>query len=131
VLLVGGADPPVASAEKIDLTRSSPQWQPAGAMNMARTSAQCDRSSGRHRPGDGGSSAPGFDNAAGAVLNGELWDPSANSFTQLARGLDIAAITRSLCCCPMVACCRREAISIRITPNCFRRPTCSRGQGRP
>src|SRR5688572_27721020 len=34
----------------------------------------------------GGSSAPGFDNAAGAVLNGELWDPSANSFTQLAPG---------------------------------------------
>ena len=33
----------------------------------------------------GGSSAPGFDNAAGAVLSAELWDRSDNSFAQLAK----------------------------------------------
>jgi hypothetical protein len=84
VLLVGGGDPPVASAEKIDLNNSSPQWQSAGAMNMPRRQLNATVLPDGTVLVTGGSSAPGFDNAAGAVLNGELWDPSANSFTQLA-----------------------------------------------
>ena len=84
VLLVGGGDPPVASAEKIDLNNSSPQWQSAGAMNMPRRQLNATVLPDGTVLVTGGSSAPGFDNAAGAVLNGELWDPSSNSFTQLA-----------------------------------------------
>jgi len=84
VLLVGGGDPPVASAEKIDLNNSSPQWQSAGAMNMPRRQLNATVLPDGTVLVTGGSSATGFDNAAGAVLNGELWDPSANSFTQLA-----------------------------------------------
>ena len=85
VLIVGGDDPPVASAEKIDLNSSSPQWQPAGAMNMPRRQLNATVLPDGTVLATGGSNAPGFDNAAGAVLNGELWNPSSNSFTQLAQ----------------------------------------------
>ena len=85
VLIVGGDDPPIASAEKIDLNRPSPQWQPAGAMNMPRRQLNATVLPDGTVLMTGGSSAPGFDNAAGAVLNAELWDPSANAFTQLAQ----------------------------------------------
>jgi hypothetical protein len=85
VLIVGGADPPIASAEKIDLNQSSPQWQPAGAMAMARRQLNATILPDGAVLVTGGSNAPGFDNGAGGVLNAELWDPSDNSFTQLAR----------------------------------------------
>jgi hypothetical protein len=85
VLIVGGADPPVASAEKIDLNGSSPQWQPAGAMNMPRRQLNATVLPDGAVLVTGGSNVAGFDNGAGAVRSAELWDPSDNSFTQLAQ----------------------------------------------
>ena len=85
VLIVGGADPPIASAEKIDLNQSSPQWQPAGAMAMARRQLNATILPDGAVLVTGGSNAPGFDNGAGGVLSAERWDPSDNSFTQLAK----------------------------------------------
>jgi Galactose oxidase-like, Early set domain/Fibronectin type III domain/Kelch motif len=84
VLMVGGNDPPTASAEKIDLNLAVPTWQSAGLMHTARRQLN-----GTILPDGtvlitGGSSGAGFDNAATPVFTAERWDPAQNSFTELA-----------------------------------------------
>jgi galactose oxidase-like protein/Calx-beta domain-containing protein/glyoxal oxidase-like protein/Kelch motif protein len=92
VLIIGGtADParppnlpPTASAEIIDLQASTPVWTSIAPMTFAR----------RHHVASllpdgtvlvcGGTSAPGFKNATGAVFAPELWNPQTNTWTLLA-----------------------------------------------
>ena len=76
VLLIGGGEDPVTRcAQLIDLNEESPAWITVEPMNFKR----------RHHNGTflpdgkvlvtGGTSTPGFNDADGAVLEVEIWDP--------------------------------------------------------
>jgi len=87
VLIVGGNDPPRATAEKIDLNVATPAWQPAGTMASARRQLNATVLPDGTVLVTGGSSAAGFNTASGAVYTAELWDPARpveNAFTTLA-----------------------------------------------
>ena len=84
ILLVGGGDPPTATAEVIDLNAQTPTWTYVAPMSIAR----------RHLNGTilpdgkllitGGSSGAGFDNETAPVFSTELWDPVTRQFSTLA-----------------------------------------------
>ena len=84
VLIVGGNDPPRASAEKIDLNLALPSWQSAGSMHTARRQLNATMLPDGTVLVTGGSSGAGFNNAAAPVFTAERWDPAQNSFTELA-----------------------------------------------
>ena len=84
VLMVGGNDPPRASAEKIDLNLAVPTWQSAGVMHTARRQLNATMLPNGSVLITGGSSGAGFDNASAPVLTAERWDPASNTFTELA-----------------------------------------------
>ena len=84
ILYVGGGDPPTNTAEVIDLNQPNPTWAYTGSMAYNRRQIN-----GTLLPtGDvlvtGGTGAPGFNNAAGAVHAAELWSPTTGSWTTLA-----------------------------------------------
>ncbi|KQT14187.1 hypothetical protein ASG30_00960 [Ramlibacter sp. Leaf400] len=86
ILLVGGGDPPLASAEVIDLNEADPGWRTVPPMSAAR----------RHHTSTllpdgtvlvtGGTSGPGHNNPDAPVLSAELWDPATETWTTLASG---------------------------------------------
>jgi len=84
VLIVGGGDPPRASAEKIDLNLAAPTWQSGGLLHTARRQLNSTMLPDGTVLITGGSSGAGFDNAAAPVFTAERWDPAQNSFTELA-----------------------------------------------
>ena len=87
VLIVGGNDPPRATAEKIDLTAPTPAWQAAGQMQSARRQLNATILPDGTVLMTGGSSGAGFNNANAPVLTAERWDPAQpaeKSFTTLA-----------------------------------------------
>jgi hypothetical protein len=84
VLIVGGSDPPRASAEKIDLNLPVPTWQSAGDMHTPRRQLNTTILPDGTVLVTGGSSGAGFDNRTTPVYAAERWDPAQNSFTVLA-----------------------------------------------
>jgi hypothetical protein len=84
VLIVGGNDPPIASAERIDLNLANPAWQSAGLMHTARRQLNATMLPDGTVLVTGGSSGAGFNNAAAPAYTAERWDPAQNSFTELA-----------------------------------------------
>jgi galactose oxidase len=84
VLLVGGGDPPTKTAEVIDLKAGTPAWRPVIPMAYNRRQINATLLPDGTVLVTGGSSSPGFDNAAGAVYAGELWDPVAETWTTVA-----------------------------------------------
>jgi hypothetical protein len=95
VLIVGGGAP-TNSAEIINLNQSSiisptttanpptPVWQYVNAMAFARRQMNLTILADGKVLATGGSSAGGFNNAAGSVLAAELWDPETNTWTTMA-----------------------------------------------
>ncbi len=84
VLYVGGGDPPTNTAEVIDLNAASPAWTYTGAMAFARRHMNATLLPTGDVLVTGGTSAPGFNNAAGAVHAAELWSPTTGTWTTLA-----------------------------------------------
>jgi len=84
VLMVGGNDPPKASAEKIDLNLATPTWQSGGLMHTPRRQVNSTVLPDGTVLITGGSSGAGFNNSAAPVYTAERWDPAQNSFTELA-----------------------------------------------
>jgi hypothetical protein len=84
VLNLGGADPPTASAESIDLTNSSPTWQSVAPMNEPRRQANATLLPDGKVLVTGGSSGSGFDNSSYPVYSAEMWDSATNQWTLLA-----------------------------------------------
>ena len=86
ILVVGGGDPPVASAEVIDLNAPNPGWRTVAPMSVAR----------RHHTGTllpdgtvlvtGGTAGAGHNNPDAPTLSAELWDPATEAWTTLASG---------------------------------------------
>ncbi len=69
VLMVGGGDPPRASAEKIDLTLPVPTWQSAGVMHTARRQINATVLPDGTVLVTGGSSGAGFNNETTPVYD--------------------------------------------------------------
>jgi hypothetical protein len=86
ILVVGGGDPPQASAEVIDLNAANPSWRTVASMSVAR----------RHHTSTllpdgtvlvtGGTAGAGHNNPDAPTLSAELWDPATEAWTTLASG---------------------------------------------
>lgn len=84
VVYIGGADPPVASAEIINLNVTSPAWTLVGSMAQPRRQHNATLLPDGKVVVTGGSSSSGFDTASGAVRAAEMWDPATGNFTTMA-----------------------------------------------
>ena len=84
VLLVGGADPPTATAETIDLNAATPAWKSTGTMHFARRQHNAVVLPDGKVFVVGGSSAGGFDTSTSPVLPTEMWDPATGAWTVMA-----------------------------------------------
>jgi len=84
VLVVGGADPPTATAEIIDLNATTPAWKFTGAMHFARRQHNAVILPDGKVFIVGGSSGSGFDNSSTPVAPAEMWDPATGAFTTMA-----------------------------------------------
>jgi len=84
VLVVGGADPPTATAEIIDLNATTPAWKFTGSMHFPRRQQNAVILPDGKVFIVGGSSGSGFDNSSTPVLPTEMWDPATGAFTTMA-----------------------------------------------
>ncbi|HKD82716.1 MAG TPA: carboxypeptidase regulatory-like domain-containing protein [Candidatus Angelobacter sp.] len=84
VLVVGGDDPPTATAETIDLTAATPAWKSTGSMHSARRQHNAVILPDGKVFIVGGSSGSGFDNSSAPVAPTEMWNPATGTFTVMA-----------------------------------------------
>ncbi|MGC2696262.1 MAG: carboxypeptidase regulatory-like domain-containing protein [Candidatus Angelobacter sp.] len=84
VAVIGGADPPTATAEVIDLNAATPAWKYTGSMHYPRRQNNAVILPNGKVLIVGGSSGSGFDNSGTPVLPTEMWDPATGQFTVMA-----------------------------------------------
>jgi hypothetical protein len=84
VLVLGGGDPPTATAEVIDLNAQTPSWRFVGSMNNARRQFDATLLPDGKVLATGGSSGAGFDNSSAPVYAAEMWDPATEQWTTMA-----------------------------------------------
>jgi len=84
ILVVGGGDPPTASAEVIDLNAPTPAWRTVASMSVARRQLNATLLPDGTVLVTGGTSGPGFNNATTPVFSAELWNPATEAWTTLA-----------------------------------------------
>lgn len=84
VLLVGGGDPPTATAEIINLNSATPAWAFTGSMHFARRQHNAVVLPDGKVFISGGGSASVFDPSGSPVLPTEMWDPATGAFTTMA-----------------------------------------------
>jgi hypothetical protein len=84
VAVFGGADPPTATAEKIDLNATTPAWTFTSSMHYPRRQHNAVILPDGKVFIVGGSSAGGFDTSTSPVLPTEMWDPATGQFTVMA-----------------------------------------------
>lgn len=83
ILMCGGGNPPTSTAEIIDLNATKPAWQWTGSMQYPRRHANATVLANGNVLVTGGSSLAKND-AAGAVLAAELWEPATGQWATLA-----------------------------------------------
>ena len=84
VAIIGGADPPIATAETIDLNAAAPAWRFTGSMHFPRRQHNAVILPDGKVLIVGGSSGSGFDNTSTPVLPAEMWNPATGQFTVMA-----------------------------------------------
>lgn len=84
ILMVGGGDPPTATAETINLNAATPAWTKTGSMHFARRQHNAVVLPDGKVLIVGGSSAGGFDTSTSPVAPTEMWDPATGQFTVMA-----------------------------------------------
>ena len=88
IMLVGGdgdgTRATTNTAEVIDLNAATPAWKSVASMAHARRQQNATVLPDGTVLVNGGTSASGFDNPAGAVYAAELWSPATNTWTTLA-----------------------------------------------
>ncbi|HEV7523264.1 MAG TPA: carboxypeptidase regulatory-like domain-containing protein [Candidatus Angelobacter sp.] len=84
VAVIGGADPPTATSEVIDLNSATPGWKFTGSMHFPRRQHNAVILPDGKVFIVGGSSAGGFDTSTAPVLPTEMWDPVTGQFTVMA-----------------------------------------------
>lgn len=82
-LIVGGGDPPTASAEVLDLQAATPAWRSVAPMALARRHLNTTVLPDGQVLVTGGVSGAGFDNEATPALTAELWDPGSGQWIPL------------------------------------------------
>ncbi|HSY50693.1 MAG TPA: galactose oxidase-like domain-containing protein [Thermoanaerobaculia bacterium] len=85
VLIVGGSDPPLKSAETFDLNKSGAEWELTGSMTFARRQMNATILADGTVLATGGTSGRGFNNTNTPVHEAELWDPATGKWTTLAK----------------------------------------------
>lgn len=84
ILIVGGQDPPTASAEVIDLNAATPAWKATGSMKTPRRHVNATVLPDGTVLATGGTSGNGFEDATKPVMAPELWNPNTGVWTTLA-----------------------------------------------
>lgn len=84
VIFVGGADPPTAACEIIDLNAPTPAWTPTGSMAIQRRQHNVTLLPDGKLLVTGGSFGRGFDDSTSPVFEAEMWDPVTGEWTTLA-----------------------------------------------
>ena len=84
VLVLGGSDPPTASAQIIDLNDKHPTWKSIDPMHLPRRQLNAAVLPDGNVFVSGGSKGPGFNNGLLKVLDCEAWDPTTGKWTLLA-----------------------------------------------
>jgi galactose oxidase len=82
--IIGGGLTPTSTVETFDLNVPGATFQAAPSMNYARRQINTTVLPDGRVLVTGGTSAPGFNNASGAVLTPELWDPAKGTWTTVA-----------------------------------------------
>lgn len=100
ILIVGGGDPPTATAEIIDLNESIPVWKPIADMQYARRQLNATLLPDGKVLVTGGTGGTGFNDESNPVLPAELWDPESETWTtlpamQVTRGYHSTAVLLS------------------------------------
>jgi hypothetical protein len=83
IVLIGGVDPPTNTAVTININGSSPVTTQVGSMVAARRQHNATILADGTVLVTGGTSGAGFNNAAGALLSTELWNPTTGLFKTL------------------------------------------------
>jgi hypothetical protein len=90
VMIAGGGQfPPTAAVEVIDLDEADPDWREVAPMKNARIQLTLTLLPDGSVLATGGSSAPGFTDAAGGVYTPELWNPASETWTTLAAASEV------------------------------------------
>jgi len=84
ILIMGGGNPPTATAEVIDLNAATPAWRTVAPMASPRRQLNATILPTGQVLVTGGSSGKGFTNQNTPVLPAELWDPKTETWTALA-----------------------------------------------
>jgi hypothetical protein len=85
VAVFGGADPPTATSEVIDLNAATSVWKYSGNMHYPRRQHNAVILPDGKVFIVGGSSASGFDTSTSPVMPTEMWDPATGQFTVMAN----------------------------------------------
>jgi hypothetical protein len=84
IVYVGGGDPPMSSAEVIDLNQPAPAWRLVAPMTYARRQMNATLLADGKVLVTNGTSGAGFSDDAHAVRVAELWNPTAESWSTMA-----------------------------------------------
>lgn len=84
ILVAGGANPPTATAEVIDLNDPEPAWRLVAPMAFARRHSNMTLLPDGAALVTGGSSGLGFNDQTMPAFAAELWDPATERWTQQA-----------------------------------------------
>ena len=95
ILVVGGGDPPVNTAEVIDLNQAAPSWRAVGSMQYARRQLNATLLPDGKVLVTGGTASPTFSDPTGHVDAAELWDPATETWTTLASSTGIPRVYHS------------------------------------
>jgi hypothetical protein len=84
ILVMGGNDPPTATAEVINLNAPAPSWRLVDSLDTQRRQINATILADGQVLVTGGTSGAGFNNTATAVYTAELWNPVTEQFTPMA-----------------------------------------------
>jgi hypothetical protein len=84
VLYLGGGDPPLASAQVIDLNAATPSWRTVAPMSVARRQMSATILADGTVLVTGGTSGPGFANPDTPVFTSEIWNPATETWSPAA-----------------------------------------------
>ena len=84
LIALGGGDPPVNTAELVDLN-VGPTWTSTASMQFARRQLNALVLADGKVLVVGGTNAPGFNTESGSIYTPELWDPTTGSWTAMSN----------------------------------------------
>ena len=135
ILVAGGADPPTATAEVIDLNAATPSWRSVASMSIPRRHLNSTLLPDGTVLVTGGTYGPGHNNAATPVFAAELWNPATETWTTLASASVPRLYHSAAMLLPdgrvMTNGGERNSATVWRRSKSSRRRTCSRAHARP